>query len=153
MKIHLYKALVRPILEFPAYPIHLSSKTSKLKIQRIQNNAVRFFFNLKLSDKCKIKNYHEKIKLKPMNVRIHKLSTKVVSTIRDLYLCNNLNHTVKPYKYSNYTIQASSYRNKKRTLALRIKKYIYTRNHGKYRGILYNKNDPEKWKEPEPLYS
>ena len=40
-RIHLYKSLVRLILEYPIIPTYISQKTGILKLQRVQNIAIR----------------------------------------------------------------------------------------------------------------
>ena len=40
-KLHLYKSLVRPLLEYPVIPIALACKTQTLNIQRVQNRNVK----------------------------------------------------------------------------------------------------------------
>ena len=42
MKMHLYKVLIRPFVEYPVVPIVMASKTSMLKMQRVQNRNLRF---------------------------------------------------------------------------------------------------------------
>ena len=53
IKKHLYKALIRLILEYPATQINNTDITNKHKIQRIQNKATKFTNNRKLSDRIK----------------------------------------------------------------------------------------------------
>lgn len=40
VKLHLYKALVRPIIEYPPIPLHTISRTPWHQLQGIQNKAV-----------------------------------------------------------------------------------------------------------------
>ncbi len=45
IKTHLVKTLTLPILDYPPIPIHALSKTQILKLQRVQNRAMRFATN------------------------------------------------------------------------------------------------------------
>ena len=56
----LYKTLIRPILEYPSKPIAMSSKSNLAKIQRVQNQALRFIDSKNLSDKIKMSSLHDK---------------------------------------------------------------------------------------------
>ena len=153
IKLHLYKVLIRPILEYPCYPLTLISKSSKRKIQIIQNKALRFVHNIKTKDKVNMKTIHEKYKIPPMNTRLHNLAIKNINNLREQYLCNRDNYIVKPYKFSNYNISTPPIKIKKRTIALRVKKYIYNvKNKHKKQGMLLNINKPENWIDPEPIY-
>ena len=44
-KAHLYKAFILPIMEYPIIPLCGISKSNKIKIQRIQNKAVKFIIS------------------------------------------------------------------------------------------------------------
>ena len=46
-KLHLVKALVLPHLFYPAVPLHLASRNQMRKLQRVQNQALRFAFGIK----------------------------------------------------------------------------------------------------------
>ena len=77
-KMHLYKALIRPLLEYPVIPIALASKSQLLKIQRVQNKNVKFITrneeNLLAGT---MKETHELLNLEAMNMR---LSTRLTKT-------------------------------------------------------------------------
>lgn len=156
IKKHLFKALIRPILEYPCYPILLSGISHKRKLQSVQNEALRFILNIKLADKIKSQTIHENLKIDPLNIHIHKLATKCVNKIRDIYLCTTTNTLTSRYKYSDFTINAPPIRKKRRTLALRIKKYIYKPTkpgHFKnYIPLLLKNNNPNNWNSPSPIF-
>ena len=100
-----------------------------------------------------MKTIHEKYKIPPMNTRLHNLAIKNINNLREQYLCNRDNYIVKPYKFSNYNISTPPIKIKKRTIALRVKKYIYNvKNKHKKQGMLLNINKPENWIDPEPIY-
>lgn len=152
IKLHLYKSLIRPILEYPSYPLSITSKTSKRKLQSIQNRALRFINNIRLKDKIKIDYLHSQSKIEAFNIRLHNLASKNVNKIHEYYLCNKDNYIVSPYKLSDFEINTTPYRNKKRTLALRIKKHIYGKFKTKYKGMLLKTSHPINWKTPNPIY-
>ncbi len=100
VKRHLVLALIRPILEYPFYPIFKTSRTGKVKIQRIQNRALRFITNTKLNDRVRSENQHENLKLKSMNVRIEKLTKKLLTKMKEMYLPGD-NIYQPQYKWGN----------------------------------------------------
>ena len=85
IKKHLYFALVRSLIEYPATQLTKISKTSKMKLQRIQNKALRFCTNTKLSDRVRCSTLHENCKIEAINVRFEKLRIKSINKIRNKY--------------------------------------------------------------------
>lgn len=153
IKLHLYKALIRPILEYPCYPLSITSKASLKKLQLIQNRALRFVKNIKLKDKIRTKSIHDELKIEPLNIRLHQLAQKNITQIYELYLGTADSWVTKPYKFSDYEISKEPQRKKKRTTAMRIKKYIYnSTNRHKRVGILWKFNAPLNWPNPTPLF-
>ena len=75
-KIHLYKALVRPLLEYPMIPICGISETNKIKLQRIQNKAIKFAASNDNED-LTLEDAHHKYKLEPYNIRLYKRGNKL----------------------------------------------------------------------------
>ena len=71
-KSHLYKALVRPILEYPVVPVALASKTQLLKIQSIQNKNMKFIarYDQEMQGK-NIKEIHKHLCIEPINTRLN----------------------------------------------------------------------------------
>ena len=56
IKLSLYKSLIRPLIEYPCLQILNSGITNIKELQGIQNKALRFIHNVKLSDKIKSEN-------------------------------------------------------------------------------------------------
>ena len=96
-----------------------------------------------------MENLHTYLKIDPLNIRLQKLASKGINKLREQYLCNKDNTIVKPYRFSDFEIDLPPHKTKKRTIALRIKKYIYKSNRI---GLLRNCNKPESWKTPSPIY-
>ena len=71
-KLHLYKSLVRPLLEYPVIPIALASKTQTLNIQRVQNRNIKMIVknDEELHDKT-VEEIHNSLGLEPMNLRLN----------------------------------------------------------------------------------
>lgn len=156
IKKHLYKALIRPILEYPCYPLSLTNITNKRKLQSVQNKALRFILDIQLKDRVKTQLIHDKLKIDPLNIHTHKLAAKCVNQIRNNYLCTSNNTSTIPYKFSDYVINFPPSRKKRRTLALRIKKYVYKPIQSKklknYKPLLLKNNIPDKWISPLPIF-
>ena len=71
-KIHLYKSLVRPLLEYPIVPIALASKTQLLNIQRIQNKNLKIATrNDERYENKTTQEIHEEFNIEAMNVRLY----------------------------------------------------------------------------------
>ena len=77
LKSHLYKALIRPILEYPPVPLDTVSKSQQLSLQRVQNQAVRWIANWVPPYTETQEEAHMRLGLEPLNVRIHRMSRKV----------------------------------------------------------------------------
>ena len=75
-KMHLYKALVRPVVEYPNIPICITSKTNKNKIQKIQNKYIRFAMNNRQASMEEIRSAHEEYKLETVNTRMHRRANR-----------------------------------------------------------------------------
>ena len=74
-KCHLYKSLVRPIIEYPIVPNCIASNTNKLKMKRIQNRAAKFI-NKYNGDNLTVREIQEKYNLEPLNVRLYHRANK-----------------------------------------------------------------------------
>ena len=87
IKIHLIKAFIIPILTYPAYPLNVLSKTATLKLQRIQNSALRFAYNEKYPYTNTTEELHRKADLMPINIityhRGRKIMNKLLTSIND----------------------------------------------------------------------
>lgn len=77
LKLHLIKALILPILTYPPIPLHALSKTAISKLQRVQNNALRFAFGTRWDDFVTSAALHEAASLPALNVRLHDMAARV----------------------------------------------------------------------------
>lgn len=68
-KLHLYKALVLPILEYPAIPLNTLKKSNWSDIQTIQNRALRWVDNLIPPYNKNSEDLHRHYKILPLNIR------------------------------------------------------------------------------------
>ena len=75
-KAHLYKALIRPILEYPPIPLDTISTSQKLRLQRVQNKAVRWIKGFTPPYTETVEDMHMELGLDPLNVRIHRMSRR-----------------------------------------------------------------------------
>ena len=74
-KIHLFKACIRSIVEYPITPICGLSKSNKIKLQRLQNQALKFIMSND-EENMTLQQAHEKYNIDPVNVRLHKRGLK-----------------------------------------------------------------------------
>ena len=83
-KLHLYKALIRPLLEYPIIPMALASKAQMLNLQKIQNNNIRIItkFDPELEDKT-IEERHNILKIEPINIRLYDRLTKLWNKVEE----------------------------------------------------------------------
>ena len=89
IKLHLYKALIRPILEYPVVPICITSKTNQLVLQRVQNKALRWVHPRNtIIDRLTNEQIHRELSMEQQNTRLYQLASKTWSkletTNRDL---------------------------------------------------------------------
>lgn len=77
IKVYLIKAFVLPIIRYPTIPLATVSKSSIIKLQRIQNQALRFAFDEKYSYTKNIKTLHEEAKLEPINYFLYTQAQKI----------------------------------------------------------------------------
>ena len=89
-KLRLYTSIIRPVLEFPPVPLHLASNNQMIKLQRIQNKALRWATNTCYPDTTTTQTLHERHKILPLNVRLHNRARK---TWRRLAMLEDPNYT------------------------------------------------------------
>lgn len=77
IKLHLIKALILPILTYPPIPLHTMSRTAISRLQKVQNAALRFVYNTRWDQFTTSEALHEAASLPALNVRLHRLATKV----------------------------------------------------------------------------
>ena len=78
MKIHLYKALIRPILIYPAALTCVVSRNYIRKLQIVQNKAIRAITNRNpVLYRTISEEIHSKIEMETLNTRLYHLATKI----------------------------------------------------------------------------
>ena len=63
LKVRLYKTLILPLLTYPVIPLNACSKTQIMKLQRIQNDAIRWICNERWPIRCPIETRHQELKI------------------------------------------------------------------------------------------
>ena len=151
VKKYLFKALVRPILEYPPTLNRNLSKCNRGKLQVMQNKALRFIKGISRKDRVTAKSLHEDLNIDPMNVRLDRLACKSINKMNSIYSHpTNENRSIS-YKYSDYTINEQPSRSRRRSVADHIHKYILKpRNH---ENILKKETPWEDWQPPPPIYT
>ena len=120
-KLYLYKALIRPLLEYPIQQTSNTSKGNKVKQQRVQNKATRFITNTKLKDRKKSSDLHKQLNLEPLNIRFTNLSLKQSQKIHETYLLDNPTFN----KNSTFEITEPPIKPKQESLAKHILTFIF----------------------------
>ena len=81
IKLHLYKTLVRPLLEYPAVPLHVAKPTPLQKLQAVQNRALRWVHGWKYDpDRPELRlsavALHQRYRVEPLNLRLWRLARR-----------------------------------------------------------------------------
>ena len=78
IKLRLYKALVLPMLTYPAVPLNITSRSAQLSLQRVQSTALRWVHGKydEADGERRLTNeaLHAMYKIEPLNHRIHRLA-------------------------------------------------------------------------------
>ena len=82
-KLHLYKAFILPLLTYCPLALSLSAPTNILRLQRIQNRAIRFALGTKWYDFRTSLSLHEESDLPPINLILHHRSFKQLTHFPD----------------------------------------------------------------------
>ncbi|MEL7079661.1 MAG: reverse transcriptase domain-containing protein, partial [Cyanobacteria bacterium J06582_2] len=83
IKLHLYKALVLSVLEYPTVPLCIISKTSMLKLQRVQNQCIKTITRTEEENRnLTMKQLHEKYNMEPLNVRFWNRAKNIWEKLR-----------------------------------------------------------------------
>ena len=77
LKVRLYKTLVLPLLTYPVIPLNTCSRTQMIKLQRIQNDAIRWICNERWPIICPTDVRHEELKIERIDDRIKRLAEGV----------------------------------------------------------------------------
>ena len=151
IKLILIKTIIRPVLEYPPYPLTKISKNNKIKMQIVQNHSLRFVKGIKKSERKNVKDLHEELDIMPLNIRISKLNNKMINKCREIHYPNKGNEIIPHYKFSDYTIKEEPLRKKKQSVAQRIDKNILKINHLK--NPILKEPKIEEWTPPTPIYT
>ena len=84
IKIHLVKALILPILDYPPIPTHTMSNNQIKKLQKIQNKALRFATNQRYPYTMTTLQIHAHTNTTPLNIRLHNRAKETWARIEDL---------------------------------------------------------------------
>ena len=112
IKIHLIKAFIIPILTYPAYPLNVLSKNATLKLQRVQNSALRFAYNEKYPYTYTTMELHRKANLLPININIYHRGRRVLNKLVTSINATTYNNIIE----NNDTQEHSWFRKSFRTL-------------------------------------
>ena len=125
IKLHLFKALVLPLLTYPVSVINSTCHTNFSKLQKVQNSALRFVYNVRVADRISSKSLHERAKLPPINVRIAKQSNKLIHKMKELFTPPQCTEVDFINYFSEFTLTNPPIKTKKRTIASQMKSQIY----------------------------
>ena len=75
-KLHLFKALIRPVLEYPVITNALASKHQMLKMQKVQNANLNIIAKNTENELKTIKELHEIYDIEPINIRLFKAAER-----------------------------------------------------------------------------
>lgn len=110
MKVHLVKAFIIPILQYPPIPLATVSRYKQNKLQKIQNSALRFAYNVRWEQHRTMKSLHEQANLDPINYSLHQKAEKIfqkIQTIEDpqvTYILDNYEEDKNHLYYSKTKI-------------------------------------------------
>ena len=76
IKLHLYKALIRPVMEYPIIPNGITSDINMIKMQRVQNKNLKFVAAYTAQQHFTIEDLHKYYEIDAMNVRLYKAAKK-----------------------------------------------------------------------------
>ena len=84
IKTHLIKTLVFPVLDYPPIPTHTLSKTQISKLQKVQNQALRFATNQRYPYTMNTIEIHTYTKTEPINIRLHNRAKKIWQRLENI---------------------------------------------------------------------
>ena len=76
-KIHLVKALIVPLINYPAAPLNSISLTGVLQLQSILNKGLNFVYKNRWPNLRTAKSLHERARIIPINQTIHHRAVKI----------------------------------------------------------------------------
>lgn len=84
IKVHLVKAFISPLLQYPPIPLATASRHRQNKLQIIQNKALRFAFNENRRQSRTMKSLHEEANMEPINFSLYKRAENIFSKTQNL---------------------------------------------------------------------
>ena len=82
LKTILIKTILIPVLEYPPVPMCCATKTQILKLQRVQNRALRFI-NCNDDEKIEtVMGLHQRYNFLPINISLHNKAKKIWDTLQ-----------------------------------------------------------------------
>ena len=142
-------------MEYPFVELNQTTKSNKMKLQRIQNKASRFINNVRLNDRISSRTLHDRSKLDPINVRFAKLTRKFLYKMKNIYDPDPDFEEV-PYLNLNvddYQMQGPPKKDPEIPTCRRVRDNIYYAGYERI-PILYNL--PQEYDDfviPNPIYS
>ena len=77
-QIHLYKAFIRPLLEYPTIPLCTASKTGMQRMQRVQSIALRRAAKIRpRQENSTNMDIHRRYQMEPINIRLFNQTAKI----------------------------------------------------------------------------
>ena len=93
---------------------------------------------------------HESLDLETFNVRISKLNNKMLNKMKEIYHIPKTENRYVRYKYSEYGINEPPIRERKRSLAQRINKYIL--RPANIPNPIKTVRPRDDWEPPDPIF-
>lgn len=152
IKIQLYKTLLRPILEYPSILLYNSPKTTMLRLQKMQNKAIRFITGVKIKERIKMEDLHYMTGLETINTRLNNLAQKTLYKIKENYIDNNAEPPYQKlagfYNFTNPPIKP-----KQIPTHSRISNNIFNPINNRKLKIHMLPEDPDDFPSPPPIYT
>lgn len=86
----LYTALIRPIIEYPPIPINALKKSNIYELQKIQNKALRFIYNVRYPDLITNTELHERAGIQTIEELLNERAKTIWEKIQALELNNDM---------------------------------------------------------------
>ena len=81
IKIHLVKSLILPIIQYPPIPLHAQSNNQIGRLQKIQNNALRFATNQRYPYTMNTEEIHKHTNTKTLNTYLHEQAINIWASL------------------------------------------------------------------------
>ena len=157
IKLYLYKSLILPLLEYPPIQLYNSPNIHLSKLQKVQNQALRFVYDVKPMDFITNESLHLRAKIDSINVRLSKLSRKSIFNMKDLFFPPEDEPPDLPYiklsSYSDFYNQEPPIRPLRTSQAKLVNERIFQSYLGHQINILDTSSNWDDWILPAPKYS